>query len=290
MRRMTTVRNNPVAALEARQLLAGAVTASLAAGTLTITGDNLDNKIFVDSIGGQLHVQAKAGTKINGVTDGEVLFALPTQTVVWLGGGNDDFRALGDLGGGLTVNGGNGNDTVGLFQIRLAKNLLVDIGSGNDMVFPSWFSFNDTLIMPSVIAGSATIIGGSGVDAIYAHSLRLGGSLLVDLGNGNDVAQLWGGRIDQQTQISMGSGIDVMTSDGAEYNGSFTFQGGNGEDNVELMNNKFHGFFSIDLGNSEDGFKSTNDSFFGGGYVSGGNGFDHLISKFDQLSVTGFEY
>src|SRR5262249_52993854 len=103
--------------LEARELLAGDVSASVVRGTLTLTGDNRDNfvEIFGTGTPGQFVVEGftdnqGVNTTINHHT-GQLTFNGVTNISVSLKGGDDFFGfESGNVAGNVNVDMGDGDD------------------------------------------------------------------------------------------------------------------------------------------------------------------------------------
>src|ERR1700759_4770088 len=103
--------------LENRSMLAGNVTASVAAGNLTITGDNSANIITVTELANNQWQIIGAATKVNGKT--QITTAPATGTVTINMNGGNDVLVVHDanVGGHLTILMGAGNDATTLFNI-----------------------------------------------------------------------------------------------------------------------------------------------------------------------------
>jgi hypothetical protein len=291
--------------------------------TLTITGDAADNDVRILYSGpGDLSVVCDgAPTQIDAVVE---------RVVVWTGGGNDsvdaelypsafdaDFPGLWafDLGAGddqcavhllgssgvdfpvrVTVDGGNGNDTlftetIGFFHARY--DLTVDGGNGNDSIFNFYSGGTagdfitrtqggngDDAILEELTAWTVfgrfdgRVDGGSRSDLVEA---RLGDYILFDpalppVVIGYDVAP--GARADYR--LSGGNGDDALF---AKYVGRLDGQlnvladGGNGADGVVAS-------FNLNAG-STGRFA---------GQIRGGNGDDHMDVRVRYFETEPIEF
>jgi hypothetical protein len=156
-----------IAQLEPRQLMA--VTTSLVNGTLTITGDSQaeDVAIVGTANAGELIITGRNGTLVDGIVDGSTM--------------------IGGVTGGLTVDSAGGDDAVSLDNVYVARSIEITTAEGDDVV---------TLGATGVVSPAEvlTIISGAGNDQVYElnYAVFVGDSTLVDLGAGDDLAQLIG--------------------------------------------------------------------------------------------------
>ena len=242
-----------------------------------VNGDGID---VVSSVDGYDQVQitasnaadtvavGKIGPRIQVTSGGNVLTVNANISVVSidLGGGND-LLTLGDLSGVaqtvLTINGGDGNDTLdasagvlGVVRLRLSGD------AGNDSILGS--------------ASDDTIDGGAGLDTLNG-------------GAGNDT--IFGGA--DNDAINGQAGDDSLTGDDgndtlAGGDGNDTLRGGLGNDSLtgQLGNDSLDGAEGRDTLNGGDG----NDSMEAGGgrdYLTGGNGDDTLDGGRNDDTILG---
>jgi hypothetical protein len=133
-----------VEALEPRLALSGNVTASLVHGTLTLTGDPLDNHLVISQPGPhQLTITPADGTTVNGQAKPLTLTGFTRDLRINLGPGNDDvdFDLANPLTlpGNLTIDygaGGTGNKTTQTVNaggnfLTVTKNLVIRYAAGN---------------------------------------------------------------------------------------------------------------------------------------------------------------
>ncbi|HVV98945.1 MAG TPA: hypothetical protein VHB77_01325, partial [Planctomycetaceae bacterium] len=152
--------------LEDRRLLAGDITASLAAGSLTLVGGSADDSLVItQSSTGDLVVTGLNGTTINGKTEytAKVLHNLTIRT----NDGNDSITIQGAaIPGDLTINTGNGDDTV----VLAGQTVTPD---------PAAEQTEEEEVIPTSVGRNLSIVMGSGQD-----SLNLGGAEEEEEGGG----------------------------------------------------------------------------------------------------------
>ena len=210
----------------------------------------------------------KLGPRIQVTSGGNVLTINASIHVVTIDlGAGDDLLTIGDLSGVaqtvLTINGGDGNDTLDasagvLGNVRLRLNG----DAGNDRIFGS--------------SNEDTIDGGVGKDTLLG-------------GNGNDT--IFGGA--DHDAINGGSGDDSMTGDDgndtlAGGDGNDTLSGGLGNDSLTAQagNDSLDGAEGRDTLLGGDG----NDSLDGGvgkDYLTGGEGNDTLDGGRNDDTILG---
>jgi hypothetical protein len=206
--------------LEDRQVLAGNVAVVVQGETLVITGDAADNAITLtyNSLTQRFAVRGReAGgspTLVNGQDTAPPAnapeFAGVRQINISMQGGHDSV----EIGSPQAV------DTV------LSRWLSIDMGEGND----------------EVIAGRAgNAPGGAAPTAV---SLRTGGSLIVNLGPGNDVLQVANADIGQNLTVVAGDGDDDVT-----FATEFTPGGATRPNRFPV---RIRGSISLNLGGGED--------------------------------------
>ena len=244
--------------LESRRLYA--VTASFAAGVLTVAGDNNANVITVSrDVAGTLLVNNGAIT----ISGGAATVA-NTQLIKVLGSGGSDKLALDEAQGVLpkaSLSGGSGNDTL-------------TGGSGADTLAGE--SDNDVLLGKG---GNDQLSGGSGND-----SLTGGAGTDQAFGESGDDRMIWNPG-DGSDLNEGGDGIDTVEVNGAAAAEAFSAEG---VDARVLFQRIDPLPFTLDIGGSEKLVLKANagdDSFFGGSglagrmafAVDGGAGDDSLV-------------
>src|SRR6476660_4883284 len=109
--------------LESRDNPNGTVTASVAGGVLTLTGDDLDNSIAVDQTGagsftvsGAANTAIQGGPNFTGVNSIVANLADGNDVVALFGSVDQDSDGLTDfiLPGAVTINAGDGSNILGL--------------------------------------------------------------------------------------------------------------------------------------------------------------------------------
>lgn len=242
-----------------------------------VVGDGID---VVSSVDGYDQVQitatnaadtvavGKIGPRIQVTSGGNVLTVNANISVISIDlGSGDDALTVGDLSGVaqtvLTINGGEGNDTLdasagvlGDVRLRLSGD------AGNDSITGS--------------ANDDTIDGGAGLDTING-------------GSGNDT--IFGGA--DNDAINGQAGDDSITGDDgndtlAGGDGNDTLRGGLGNDSLtgQLGDDSLDGAEGRDTLNGGDG----NDSMDAGGgrdYLTGGNGNDTLDGGRNDDTILG---
>jgi Ca2+-binding RTX toxin-like protein len=244
--------------LESRRLYS--VTATAAAGVLTVTGDGNANVITVSR---------DAGGKIL-VNNGAVSIAGSTATVtntamvkVFGSGGNDNI-ALDETRGALpkaSLSGGDGNDT-----LTGGSGTDILIGeAGNDFLLGK--AGNDQLFGGS---GNDTLTGGVGTDQAFGQAGN--DRMIWNPGDGSDLNE-------------GGDGADTVEVNGGDVAEAFTVDAVGAR---VLFKRVDPGPFTIDIGTSESlvlNAKGGNDTFAGGTglagkiafTVDGGAGNDSLL-------------
>jgi hypothetical protein len=222
--------------LERRTVLAGAVTAALTDGVLTLTGDAEANSIVIssDSTTGDLLLRGAVGgdaaTSI--VVDGEdpadsVSLSGVTDVVLDLAGGADNVVLTDlDLAGSLTGSLGAGKDSLA-------------IGSADSVATGVTLNDDSELAAGEVtIGGNIDLEGNGGADLLRLAEATITGDLSFAGGAGNDrvVAQgnLETNVVGGDVSIDVGAGSNVINLRNLDIGGSLT---ANGEDadNVDVL-------------------------------------------------------
>jgi hypothetical protein len=209
--------------LERRDTPAGTITAAFAGGVLTLTGDDLDNSIEVQQTGPGSFTVAGVNTTIQGsptftgvtaiaadMADGDDVVAM-FSSFDQDGDGNNDFL----LSGAVTVNGGDGNNSLGLTGTGkiLINSFSYTGGDGPDLVQVIGGAGRG-----SKVAGNMSIAVGIGFNSqgpIYADTVVNLSNLEVDGLGGLKVTGA-----DGPEQLTL-TGVTVpraLTADGGEGN------------------------------------------------------------------------
>lgn len=237
----------PVAALEARTLLAGNVTAAIVDGELQITGDDEANDIEILSTTEGIIVRGNS-TTVNGAATDFVAFASGTPTGpirVQLGGGNDQLQVDGvTLDQELIVHGGDGDDSLGVTNSTLKQRLVFRGGDGNDSLVADRSTFNRAVIAyqgvgndlvtmtNSEVKGSLIVYGRQGDDGLNLNATKVNRWLINAMGAGDDDARIANGSDTKHVQLWGGKGKDVALVDNSKISRSFAARMGAGDDSV----------------------------------------------------------
>ena len=192
--------------LEARQMLAGNVRASLSDGVLTIAGDNSGNRISVESAG-EDHIAVRGfGTRINGVLDAVKIFS--------------------GVSGNISIHLSGGDDLVRVTNLIAPVDVLVSGGDGNDEVITG----------RDKTSGDARFAGSPSGPLYVQGDLRLYG------GGGHDLVFQSDAHIEELGVISLGIGDDTLfvqrpfdSSQNVEYGGNLSILPDSGEDVIDLL-------------------------------------------------------
>lgn len=138
--------------------MAGDVSVALEGSLLKVRGDNLDNKVEISRTGaGDIIVYGGNGTLVNG---------------------QSSFRLARPNINAMDVRMAGGNDVVNLYGLRVANDLFVDLGEGNDRLSAQASS-------PSTIGANMAVYGGLGNDSVQLHRITVGQDLKIEGGRGS---------------------------------------------------------------------------------------------------------
>jgi cyclophilin family peptidyl-prolyl cis-trans isomerase len=244
--------------LERRTLLTGNVQVQLLAGNAFLTGDSGNNSVEIVADSNNIVVRGLDGTTINGGPDvftlsvGSTTFA--GSLTAFLGAGNDLLKvgAQVSISGAVTLDGGAGNDSIGITGSTLGGGLTIRGGSGIDTI-----SLQNSSVARSAFiysSGAATInvsnstIGdwlhvhtGSGADDIVLDGATVNGWTLFDTGSGDDDIVIRNSTINDRLDVFAGRGDDVAFFDGATVTGQASLWMQQGNDSVQIQGtSSFH--------------------------------------------------
>jgi hypothetical protein len=298
--------------MEAREMMAGDVTASVTNGTLTITEAagqaGRDNSVLVSQISpGVIRVAGNPTT-----TDGTIGKVINGNSRIKTGAAFQDFN----VSGGLVVKFGGGSDLVVFDQsapptftdvnIDLAAPPIVAkaaVANGG-VAAPVGLPDKDNLIMWAAnIKGSLTVNTGADDDYVYIANTPIGGNVSINTGAGADTADLEslpgtvGGSIDIQLYNSLTEkDADCAWLSHVYANGNINVRAGDGADLIHLDNvTSYKDFNFANLGDGNDNL-AVNDLYVihGKTQINGGAGSDSLTNTgafpTTQLTQTGFEW
>jgi FKBP-type peptidyl-prolyl cis-trans isomerase len=194
--------------LELRQLMAGNVVVSLQANSLVVSGDGAANQIQLSGTpDGRVRVTGLTGTNINSGTAAFVVDVPVRDVTVQMGNGDDsvDIENLVTTGF-LNVDLGSGIDSLEVRDINV-RVLNVDGRAGNDvMQFHNTFSH-----------GYITMQGGDGNDAIAVTAMATSRGFLVTMENGADLIAIDNLGVRENLNLSTGAGNDQIFMTGEVY-------------------------------------------------------------------------
>jgi len=189
---VTTARRLALEKLQARELLAGDVTAAVTNGFLVVRGDDAANELTIERISGdKVRVTGATGTTINGLTQPAILRVRKGYDIA-TGGGDDKLTVIG-------------LNAVGRYEIRM------DLGAGNDILVAS------NLLAQRIHAG-----GGDGNDSITVRNSRSRRGSGVGGGAGDDTMVLENLRFGNGSCIDGGTGKNTVTQTNNRFGVRFT--------------------------------------------------------------------
>lgn len=172
---------------------------------IKVRGDNANNHVVVvQTIAGDVYVWGTHGTLVNGVA----------------------FAGFPRMGlNALDIRMEGGNDRVTLSNLRIANDLFVNLGAGNDQLLTSLkatrvganaavegSSGNDVTNLTGMIVGEdLNIDGGSGVLSASLVNLEIGKSLTVIGDRANDAILVSMSTVGEKTSIETKPGDDRIT-------------------------------------------------------------------------------
>lgn len=238
--------------LESRNMLAGAIAASVVDGTLTVLGDGLDNSIMistfndpVDGEGFRIQGQNKNGaTMVNGGAGPAEFFGV-TNLAVDLFGGNDELTITNDLAVMLACLD-SGAEVAPISSVDVPGRAVINMGDGTNRVD-----------MGSVSTGYQLLLrGGNASDTFRFCGVDVGTNLTVQTFGGDDGVHIHNSSSARVTNIRTANGDSDVAIDGLAALDLFVI-GGNHEDNVSFN----------DLSLSDDltvqGYRGTDEVDFG---------------------------
>lgn len=256
---------------------------------------------------------------------------------VYVGTGvGDDAVVLGDgvnatnFSSAVTfVDGGGPNDslimknkaTIGLFylQTTAVNNVQLDAGSKiyGSLYVSGGYNVANALTVNSEITGFATYTGSGGVDTVnFGSTAKVGKAVLVDLKDGNDVANLQGtycttlnvsgGAGDDNVAIGgivttavaalLGDGNDLLSISGKIGTSPtilqrLTIDAGLGNDQVAIRSTAIvNGGVSAKLGDGDDAFSLDDAAFVVNAKIDGGAGTDTYYGTRPRTNVVDLAF
>ncbi len=215
-----------------------------------------------------------------------------------LGDGNDEFGLYNDIAGGVTINAG-ANALLGYFSDGSVAHATTLLRGEGGALGGAYAGFSSELVFQNeTLAGSLTIINGSGNDGVIFTNGSVHGVMLVSNG--------YGGSYFRASGLTTLSGITVISSGGtalpdvySDYNsytlvtgaasigGDLTVIAGAGNDYVGIDHSTVHGSLLASLGALGGALDVVNTSLIAGGVTFlRGDGGSLLAHAGDASSVT----
>ena len=193
--------------LERRALMAGDVFVAIEGELLRVEGDNLANQVtLAQSSTGDLVVSGQNGTTINGLPS--VRFARPVINAA-------EIRMEG------------GDDAVVLRGLRVANDLFVDLGAGNDRL-------TSPATAPISVGANALIYGEAGNDTVLLNRAKVFEDLYIDGGIGALTATITNSSIDKSMTIVGDEANDSISVVGSTVGLNLSIETKGGSDTVRI--------------------------------------------------------
>jgi hypothetical protein len=193
--------------LERRALMAGDVFVAIEGELLRVEGDNLANQVtLAQTSTGDLVVSGQNGTTINGLPS--VRFARAVINAA-------EIRMEG------------GDDTVVLRGLRLANDLFVDLGAGNDRL-------TSPATSPISVGANAAIYGEAGNDTVQLNRAKVFEDLYIDGGLGALSATVTDASIDKSMTIVGDEANDSVSVVGSTIGLGLAIETKGGSDTVRV--------------------------------------------------------
>jgi hypothetical protein len=144
------------------------------------------------------------------------------------------------LGGSLTIDAGDGADTVTLENALALGNIVVHGGAGDDNIrFGSAASVPANLRVGSSTGGDMVVYSGDGNDTVFINQATTVNSFLVNLGGalataGNSLA-VRNSSFSNDSAILGGAGVDSLDLDAVNIVTNLFIQSGGGDDDVDIQ-------------------------------------------------------
>jgi hypothetical protein len=212
----------------------GAVTLQNGAGD---TDTNWD--ATTTTIGGLTTLSSTAG-------DDEITFAGTTANLhsvkILTGNGESQVQCNStnavNITGNLTLTGGADQDSLlvpASSDLNVTGSVSITLG-GSSGISENLVSWQGT----TTIGGNLAIRGGDYEDSVSLRRLDVDGTVLIDLGNGDDLVDISDSTFAAAVTIRAGAGIDDIrletfgSGSGTTFNGPVTVLGGSGDDTLEV--------------------------------------------------------
>lgn len=306
MKRSSQSRKLGLEQFESRQLMAGNVSVNVdLGGDLHITGDDLGNGVQIaqartslgTAIRGTYFITgenaAGAATTINGQAS-VIIRNVTDDVLIDLRGGADLLTTPSGAGrhffaDDVTINLGEGNNTVILRNISTFDDVAINGGSSNDQIFIEGGIIGNSVFNPDADFTANTF---GGFDGVSLRNTLVRDDVTVDTGLGDfaDSVSLLTGNVGDDVTIFTHDGRDTVIVDHITINDNLVVDTGNGDDRLTMRDSDVDELFAF-MGSDNDTVELTNVSGRRG-TLAGGTGVDSLATfdvAFDEFfSTSGF--
>jgi hypothetical protein len=232
--------------LECRLLCAGAMSAELRGGILTLVGDDSANQITITRASDDraaYRLLPRSGTTINGSTLPQIFRDATKGLVLELGAGDDHAELLGTyVRGSLVLDAGAGDDALVMRSVRVTGGLRYDGGEGRD----------DILLRNTTVQGDTDLDGAAGKDRFYLSQVRVGGRLNVADARGGSIITFSVLAVSGESTVATGASIDHLTIHHATFDSDVTITTSRGDDEIRVRGTIFQATNRIDPGSGEN--------------------------------------
>jgi hypothetical protein len=224
-----------------------AVTASVVAGDLFITGDAASDSVQLSRLAnGAVRIEGLNGTRVNGVTSVDRVFN--DDLFVNLGAGNNVLQVL-DGNGGVTaddvdIKAGGGADQVSIYRLKVLDDIVVDTNEGDDIVYLNNVTAFNRDNPPNNV----------GEDGISVYTRGGGDNVIIN--NSSSPEDVTVG-LDTPTSDTAGS-ADTLYMTNVRAADDFFLYGFGGNDSMYLNTLTAGDVLSVSLGAGDDFLKLTN--------------------------------
>ena len=256
--------------LEVRNMLAGNVLAVVSTGgDLILRGDAQSNSVDVVIVNGDVVVQGRDSTTINGAATPFTAVAgsttIAADFIAHLGRGNDVLFVEGiTVTGRAVVASHRGNDSIGFEGATVGRNLHIRTAHGTDVVDLKNTSVgrdllvhtgkhNDTIhIANSSVGDDVRIVTGRHDDAVVLDTVTIGDELWASTGAGADDVVLMNSSIGGRLRARTHGGSDFVMIDATTVSGRANLRTHGKHDLVIVENASQFGALTVNTGAGRD--------------------------------------